>query len=145
MAKHSLQQLDAFQKREVLAILAVGCSRRTAARYVGCTEATITRAAEGDEAFATELRRKECQAEIALIKNIQDAGKKAQYWRAAAWVLERKNPEDYLPRAPETVTVEQIRRLLADFAQVIVEEVPVARYRKAILRRLEQMSATEAK
>jgi hypothetical protein len=123
--------LDEIKKREILAILTVGCSRRTAARYVGCAADTIVNTAQRDPAFAEQLARAEHNAEIGYIKNIQKAAKKEQYWRAAAWALERRNPEDFALRSPEVITVEQI----------IVEEVPVARYRKNILRRLGALKA----
>lgn len=133
--------LDEIKKREILAILTVGCSRRTAARYVGCAADTITNTAQRDPAFAEQLAHAEHNAEIGYIKNIQKAAKKEQYWRAAAWALERRNPEDFAPRSPEVITVEQIQHLLAQFAEIIVEEVPVARYRKSILRRLGALKA----
>ena len=132
--------LDEYKRREILAILAVGCSRRTAARYVGCDHSTIRRTAERDEEFAKKLRHAEYQTEIAYLRNIQNAAKKEQYWRAAAWALERINPEQYARRSPDVITIEQISRLLSQFADIIVEEVPVAKYRKNILKRLEGLT-----
>ncbi len=34
-----------------------------------------------------------------------------RYWRAAAWILERKNPDDFAPRKPNVVTEEQMKLL----------------------------------
>ena len=132
--------LDEIKKREIIAILSVGCSRRTAARYVGCAPATITNTAERDDEFAARLRRAENQHEWTNLKHIQQAAKKPQYWRAAAWVLEHAFPEKYARRSPEVITVEQIKRLLAQFAEIIVEEVPVDRFRKNILKRLDDLT-----
>lgn len=131
--------LDEFRKREVLAILSVGCSRRTAARYVGCSPSTIRRTAERDPDFAEALHKAESKAQILFMKNIAAAARKEQYWRAAAWALERLNPEDYAARSPNSVTLEQIRTLVSEFARIIVEEVPIAAHRKKILRRLERL------
>lgn len=131
--------LDEFRKREILAILSVGCSRRTAARYVGCSPSTIRRTAERDPAFAESLHKAESKAQILFMKNIAAAARKEQYWRAAAWALERLNPEDYAARSPHSVTLEQIRTLVSEFARIIVEEVPLAAHRKRILRRLERL------
>lgn len=128
--------LDEIKKREILAILSVGCSRRRAARYVGCAASTIRRTALRDPAFDERLRRTQCRTEVAYLKNIQAAAAKAQYWRAAAWALERLNPTDFAPRRPDVITVDQIEQLLAGFAEIIVREVPVAKYRKRILLRL---------
>jgi IS30 family transposase len=133
------RSLDEFRKREILAILSVGCSRRTAARYVGCSPSTIRRTAERDPAFAESLHKAETKAQILFMKNIAAAAQKEQYWRAAAWALERLNPEDYAARSPNSVTLEQIRTLVSEFARIIVEEVPLAAHRKRILRRLERL------
>ena len=83
--------LDEIKQREILAILSVGCSRRTAAKYVGCAPSTIQNTAERDEKFAEKLDRGENQAVVTHMTNINKAAKKAQYWRAAAWALERLN------------------------------------------------------
>ena len=132
--------LDDIKKREIAALLAVGCSRQTAARYVGCAATTIHKTAERDEDFAAKLRQAYCNAEIGLLQNIRNAAKKEQYWRAAAWTLERRYPEKYARRGPDVITVDQISHLLSQFADIIVAEVPVAKYRKRILARLEVLN-----
>ncbi|MGQ9606567.1 MAG: hypothetical protein ACUVTW_10225 [Thermogutta sp.] len=134
--------LDAYRKREVLAILSVGCSRRTAARYVGCSPSTIARTAQRDAAFAEELRKAELKAQILFMKNIAAAARKEPYWRAAAWALERLNPEEFGPRKPDLLTADQVRELLAEFADLVVQEVPAAKYRKNILRRLRTLGGS---
>jgi hypothetical protein len=133
--------LDDYKRREILAILSMGCSRRTAARYVGCAHATIQNTAVRDPEFAEQLARAESKAEVGYMKSIQKAAGKEQYWRAAAWALERRNPEEFAPRRPDVVTLDQITRLLAELADVIVEETPVAEYRKNILKRMEALAA----
>lgn len=133
--------LDDVKRREILAILSVGCSRRTAARYVGCAPSTIQNTADRDSQFAQELRHAEYQSEIGYLRNIQKAARQERYWRAAAWALERKNPRDFARRGPDVITVDQIKQLLAQFAEIIVEEVPVAMYRKNILKRLGGLTA----
>jgi hypothetical protein len=132
--------LDEIKQREILAILTVGCSRRTAARYVGCAVSTIQNTAERDPGFAEKLRRAENQHEWTYLRNIQQAAKKPQYWRAAAWVLERVFPEKYARRGPDVITLDQIRQALAQLAEIVVAEVPVARYRQKIIKRLEAIT-----
>lgn len=140
MTQHS-GGLDEYRRREVLAIVSVGCSRRTAARYLGCSPSTIRREAQRDRAFGEELTKAESKAQILFMQNILAAARKEQYWRAAAWALERLNPEEFAPRSPDAITIDQVRRLLSEFAQIIVDEVPVARYRKRILRRLARVTS----
>ena len=142
MTKGSRQGvLDEVKRAEILAIVSVGCSRRVAARYVGCAPSTIWATARRDERFGRELARAEQKSQLGLIKNIRDAAKKAQYWRAAAWALERLNPEDFAPRGPEVVTVEQMHALMDQLAQVLVEHVPIAAHRKQVLRCVEGILA----
>ena len=132
--------LDEMKQREILAILSMGCSRRTAARYVGCATTTIQNTAERDGKFAEKLDRAENQAVVTHMKNINSAAKKAQYWRAAAWALERLNPEEYASQHPDAISAEQISRLLAYLAQIVMEEVRVDAYRKKIVKRLKDLT-----
>lgn len=133
--------LDEKKKLEILAILSVGCSRRTAAEYVGCDPRTINRTAERDAEFAEQLRRAENQQELACLKQLQQAARKEQYWRAAAWILERRLPERYGRHAPQLLTLDQVKEILKQLAEIVVEDVPVARYRKNVIKRLEKMFA----
>ena len=133
--------LDEGKKREILAILAVGGSRRTAARYVGCALSTIQKTAGRDPQFEQAIRRAEHQAELGYLQNIQTAAKKEQHWRAAAWALERRNPDEYGRRKPDVFTPGQVRSLLAQLAEIVLVEVPVAAFRKRILKRLDALCA----
>jgi hypothetical protein len=132
--------LDGYKRREILAILAVGCSRSTAAKYVGCALSTIQNTADRDPGFAKQLRQNEHASEIGYMENIRRAARNERYWRAAAWALERLDPEQYGRRSPEVITLDQIGRLLAQFAEIVVEEVPVEKYRKAILKRFDALT-----
>ena len=133
--------LDDVKKREILAILAVGGSRPTAASYVGCAVSTIHNTACRDAEFGQAIRQAEHQSEFANLKHIQTAAKKEQYWRAAAWALERKNPDQYGRRKPDVLTPEQVKFVLAQMAEIVLSEVPVASFRKRILKRLGALCA----
>ena len=129
--------LDGYKRREILAILGVGCKRQVAADYVGCSASTIQLTAQRDRKLAEALRRKELQSEIGYLENIRNAARQQRHWRAAAWALERLEPEKYGKRAPDAITVEQVGELMTQFAEIIVEEVPVAAFRKNILKRFD--------
>jgi hypothetical protein len=107
-----------------------------AAQFVGCAPTTIQNTAERDPKFAEELGKAKSNAEIALVKNIRNAAKKEQYWRAAAWALERAFPEKYARRGPDVITVDQIGILLIKFSEIVAEEVP-ERYRSIILKKMD--------
>ena len=120
--------------------MAVGCGRRTAAAYVGCAASLITREMEKDAHFAAEMYRHETNPEIGFARNIQDAAKIAQYWRAAAWWLERRNPEDFGSKKQGVVSVAQIQGLLSGLTEIITEEVPRYKFRKNIIKRVDKMA-----
>jgi len=132
--------LDKVKRAEILAILAVGCSRTVAAQYVGCSVSTIGRTADRDPEFAKQLREKEYGSEVGYLENIRQAAREPRYWRAAAWALERLSPQRYGQRHPDAITIDQVRDLLVQFADIITEEVPVALYRKNVLKRLQAIS-----
>ena len=131
--------LDEAKKREILAIVAVGCSRSTAADLCRLRPSTIQNTADRDPAFAEKLRQAAYNTEVGLLKNIRNAAKKEQYWRAAAWALERRFPERYAQRGPDAITLDQLTRLLGQFGDIVAEEVP-DRCRKRVLKRLEELT-----
>ena len=136
---HRRPVLSNVKKREILAIVAVGCGRRTAADYVGCNTATIVRAMEQDEQFAAELRRHELNPEIGFMRNIQDAAQEVKYWRAAAWWLERRRPEDFGTKKAGLITAAQLQRLFSALTGILAEEVPSDKHRKNVISRVDQM------
>ena len=113
--------LDPAKRDRIIAMVANGSSRRVAARFVGCAPSTITRTAARDPQFAADLARAEESVEVESLRAIRNAAKTAHYWRAAAWLLERKNPEDFAPRSPGLYTAGQV---LAMFAQVLGSLAP---------------------
>ena len=116
--------LDNEKQGLIVAILSVGCSQSMAAKYVGCSPSTIPHTAQRDPKFAKRLREAKGNAELGLVKNIRKAAQKEQYWRAAAWALERCFPEKYARRGSDVITLEQIALLLTKFTEIIVREVP---------------------
>lgn len=130
------------QKDEILAIVAVGCSRKIAARYVGCTPAFIRQTASKDPTFAQALRKADEQAEITSMKSINAAARQERYWKAAAWILERKNPEEFRLRPPGTFNAEQLKFIIHRLSEIITEEVQAPTHRKRVLARLDEFLKT---
>lgn len=133
--------LDAYKKREICVVLAMGGSRAIAARYVNCHPDTIRNTAQRDLEFALALEQAESKNEVRHLAFINKAAEEGRYWRAAAWVLERKYPSRYGARRPDMFTVEQVSHVLAQFAGVILAEVPDASQRERILLRLSDLTA----
>jgi hypothetical protein len=76
--------LDANDRRAILAIVGVGCSRSRAAKFVGCSVGAIDALARRNCEFGRRLGEAESQAELLHLKNINTAATEARYWRAAA-------------------------------------------------------------
>ena len=128
--------LDDGKRKEILAIVSVGCSQANAARYVGCAPSTIRATAERDPKFAEQLGRAVSNSELGLVRNIRNAAKKEQYWRAAAWALERGFPEKYARRGPDVITIEQVAVLLAGLTEIVFTDVP-ERHRKGVVKQMD--------
>lgn len=136
--------LDEPKRAAIVAILAVGCSRRTAARYVGCAPSTIRRTAQRDPAFGRLLRKAECRLEVTHLRNIRTAASMPQYWRAAAWALEHLRPAAYAARRTDALSPAQVEAILVRFAELMVAELPDAQARRRVRRRVVALARTLA-
>lgn len=132
-----MKPISEIKQREILALLSVGCSRRTAARYVNCTQKAIDELARTNPDFAEKLRRAEANLEIESIKNMFNAAKQEKNWRASAWVLERKSPEEFLKKKPDVIPAGLLDTLLNRIVTLLIEECPAAVQRKGLLKKLD--------
>ena len=131
--------LDPMQKQKICSIVQLGCPRATAAKHVGCTLSSIQSAARGDPQFAADLQRAEAQNELSLMKNVFVAAQEPKNWRASVWALERTYPERYLRRAPGTVSVDQLSRLVDALVNIVVEEMTDHSHRERVVRRVNEV------
>jgi len=131
--------LNQVKQAEILAVLATGCNRQSAAEYVGCDLKTIYNTARRDPEFHQKLYHRQTAAEVAHLVNLNNAGKETRFWRASAWFLEHLYPDHYCTQRLDTFTEKQLSVFISHMMEMLVEEVPVARYRKNILARLEKM------
>ncbi len=111
-------------KAQVLALTKLGCSRRLAAEKAGCCHTTIGRAARRDPAFAAELEEAENHVDVAALTRIQEASAENKNWRAAAWMLERRHPEEFGRRAPHSLSGDQVMAVLAEIFSFTMPLVP---------------------
>jgi hypothetical protein len=116
--------LDLSKRADIAAFLRLGCSRRMAAEMVGCHHTTITRTAQRHPEFARLLADAESAVDIAALERIQKAGEENKNWRAAAWVLERRHPEEFGRRTPHAFCGDQIMALLSRIFAFTIPVVP---------------------
>jgi hypothetical protein len=124
--------LDENKRRTIVSLVTNGSSRRVAARFVGCAPSTITRTVARFPEFAERLIRAEQAAEVTLLKRVQTAAEQDKYWRAAAWLLERRNPEDFAARPPRSFTTDQVAQILGQLVEVLRNELPAETCRHAL-------------
>ena len=134
MAKR--KQMTPKERSEVLAILSAGCSRAAAARCVQCTPYRLRRELVENAKFAEQVAKAEEGIELFYLSRIRSAAQKEQHWRAAAWVLERRLPERYGTKKPETLTAEKVQQFMTSCLQIIADELPDDELRTKILNRL---------
>jgi hypothetical protein len=130
--------LDDEKRRHIIALLAGGSSRAVAAAYVGCAPNTIVRTMLRDPDFATAVNKAEQDIEIEALRRVRNAGRDHRYWRAAAWLLERRNPQDFAQRPPRAFTDQQIVNLFLTVASLFVAKMPADDVDQA-LRRLQEL------
>jgi len=91
----------------VLEGIRLGMTYRHAAMYAGIDETTLHRWRRRYAHFASQLQEAEGHAAAANMARIRKAAMDGD-WRASAWLLERRWPEDYgtRQRIEQTITVD---------------------------------------
>jgi hypothetical protein len=98
--------LDDAKRREVCTLLTAGLELQEAARYVGCTDRTLRNEIRRSAAFRSEVQAALLSARLAPEKLLRQAA--GRNWRAAAWLLERTNPNVYSRRPPGSCTLDDL-------------------------------------
>lgn len=108
--------LDEMKRREICALVSMGASMKTAAEYVGCSYVTVYRERQRDEKFRMRLARARATRQLAPLQMMRQAAK--THWRAAAWLLERSDPEQYGRRRPRAFGAQELRALKRDLLDI---------------------------
>ena len=117
--------------RIVVEALATGCYRETAAEYAGIGVSTFYRWMEQGEAdiehdrqspyreLLEAIKLAESHAEVEALELIRSAAKKT--WTAAAWLLERKKPDQWGRRVKVDTGAEHGQRIAAVIQGVLTD------------------------
>ena len=116
------RSLDDAKQREICALVSAGCGIEQAARYIGCAPNTIRREALRNAGFSKNMRQARLSAQLQPLQAMQQAA--ATHWRAAAWMLERTDPEHFARHAPTAFRPKQARALLSEVLAIVAAEVP---------------------
>ena len=127
--------LDETQLRQICALVARGCTVKEAARCFGCGLSAIRHAREANDWFRRKLARAKSKANQSPLRAMQRA--MAKDWRAAAWFLERTQPERFGRRSHRAFTNKQAGALIKDLTSIVGEEITSLRVFERISKRLE--------
>jgi len=141
MPAHRL--LDAAKRSEICTLVAAGDTVADAAHSIGCNPKTIRREAGRDAAFRRELKRAELTARNNPLKLIKQAA--ATHWRAAAWLLERTDPEHFAKQPPGACRPEQVEDAFARLIEAALEAVYDETTRRRVYQRLAEVAEAETR
>jgi hypothetical protein len=113
--------LDEVKRREICALVSAGCAIADAAKYVGCSASTIHREAFRNRQFREQLRRAHLTNELGPLNALRHASHK--YWRAAAWLLERTNPQRFAKQPIKIIKPEHCQEICDLMLDVVKQEV----------------------
>jgi len=75
------------------------------------------------------------------MQNLRNAARDEKHWRASVWWLERRAPERYGRRAPDAISADQLRQVIEQLAEVIVEGVASQSEREQLLDRFTEIAS----
>jgi hypothetical protein len=130
--------LDDAKRREICALISAGCGIEGAAKYVGCAASTIRREGVRNPEFGDALRRAQLSAELAPLQLMRGFARK--YWRAAAWLLERTNPQRFAKQNVRFLKPEQLNEYTEIMGAIIRDEIHDDDTRLRVVRRLQKLS-----
>jgi len=133
--------LDPAKRSEICALVSAGHSVAAVARLLGCNVKTIRREARRDEHFGGELKSAELTASNDPLKLMKRAA--ANNWRAAAWLLERFDPERYARQPPATCRPEQVEDAFVRLTEAALQAIPDDDMRRAVYQALIAAGETE--
>jgi hypothetical protein len=121
------------RRRELLDHLGQGATLEEAARIVGVSVRTVQREARHNEFFHHDLHLAVYAAPIDPEKQVRRAAR--THWRAAAWLLERTDPDRFAKRPPNSYSPET----LMDISNWLIEtalEATLPEHRSAVYGRM---------
>jgi hypothetical protein len=107
--------LNFLKRSEYCSLIASGLTPAQAARHVGCDLKTVRREAKRDPDFRSQLNTARRSAAVDPIKLVRQAA--GSHWRAAAWLLERTEPDKFGPRSAKSCRPEQVEDLVATLVE----------------------------
>jgi hypothetical protein len=127
-----------YQKRsELLDHISQGATIEEAARIVGISVRTVQREARHNEHFDHDLQLALHAAPVDPERLVRRAAR--THWRAAAWLLERTDPDRFAKRPPNSCRPETMMDMSDWLIETALEATP-PEHREAVYRRMRSVA-----
>ncbi len=126
--------LDDAKRREICALVSAGAGIKTAARYAGCSRSTVYKEASENEEFRERLERAKSTACLTPLQALRQAYQ--EDWRAAAWMLERTDPNRFGRSYRRAVGRRELHALTRDLIAIVRDEVDHPVHRERAIARM---------
>jgi hypothetical protein len=131
------RQFDSLVRDELLHHVGHGATVVQAARIVGTSLRTVQREAKLNDEFHHDL---ELAVENAPVNPLRLMGQAARaHWRAAAWMLERTDPDQFGKRPPHCCSVENLQGIMTQLIEIALEATPAEQH-EAVYRRMRSLA-----
>ena len=127
--------LDDTKRREICALLSAGVSLQKTAEYVGCSRSTIQREMRRNSEFRERVQRSKATPQLGPLQAMRQAAQ--SNWRAAAWMLERADPEQFGRRHANTLGRRELRVLARDLMAIFNDAVDHPLLRQQVAERVQ--------
>lgn len=116
--------------RDLVAYVTAGLRLEHAARYVGCSVRTVRREAEVNDQFRRDLAAAELSVRSDPEKLMSRAA--GSYWRAAAWMLERRDPHRFGRRRPDACGPQELEEICTTLIETALAAASDDQARRAL-------------
>jgi hypothetical protein len=127
------RELTHSKRSELIRHVAQGASLAQAARIVGVSLRTVQRQAKTDDEFHHDLELVQDDAPVNPERQLNRAAR--AHWRAAAWMLERSDPDRYGKRPAKSCSPDKLRDMINYLIELALEAAP-REHHQAIYRHM---------
>jgi hypothetical protein len=103
-------------RKKILDATLTGASLTDVAAYAGISTKSLKRYREQDPAFKAEFEQAEATAAVGFCLTIKRASDRGE-WKAAAWWLERRRPEDWCLKLILELVLEKLKAALTQSSE----------------------------
>jgi hypothetical protein len=115
--------MTAEQRQHFIGALLFGGTKADAYGAVGVSRSTVRRAMAADPGFASAVKSADVRGKLNLVMTIHNAAMSGGQWRAAAWLLERRFPNEFGRRCPDDYRREEVEDLVTALAETALRFV----------------------